>query len=129
MEYYPYIKWAHIIAVTLSGFLFFVRGVGVQAGAAYAMAGPVRYLSYAIDTVLLTAALSLVWVLRDFVLDSSWLWVKVILLPVYIVLGSFALKRAKSKPMKLLFFVAALSVFVFIYRVARHHDPLGGFIL
>ena len=129
MEYYPTLKWVHIMAVSLSGALFFVRGAGVQFGATFAMAAPVRYASYLIDTILLAAALALVFVLRDFVLASSWLWVKVILLPVYIVLGSFALKRASSKPMQLLFFAAALTVFIFIYRVARHHDPLGGFIL
>ena len=129
MEYYGTVKWLHIIAVSASGLLFFIRGVGVQAGAGLAMAAPVRYLSYVIDTILLASALTLVWVLRDFVLASTWLWVKVALLPVYIVLGSFALKRAKSKPAKLLFFVAALAVFIFMYRVARNHDPFGGFII
>ena len=129
MEYYGPVKWLHIIAVSASGLLFFIRGVGVQAGAGFAMAAPLRYLSYTVDTILLSAALALVWILKDFVLASTWLWVKIVLLPVYIVLGSFALKRAKSKPAKLLFFIAALAVFLFIYRVARHHDPMGGFIV
>lgn len=129
MEYYATVKWIHIVAVSLSGLLFFIRGVGVQTGAGFAMSAPVRYTSYFVDTVLLTAALTLVWLLHEFVLASSWLWVKVILLPLYVVLGSFALKRAKSKPAKLGFFIAALAVFVFMYRVARNHDPLGGFLV
>ena len=129
MEYYPEIRLLHIACVVLSGSLFLLRGIGVQLGAKVAMAAPVRYLSYTIDTALLTAALTLVWLLHEVLLGSSWIWVKVALLPVYIVLGSFALKRARTKSAKLGFFIAALAVFVFMYRIARTHDPLAGFIV
>ena len=129
MEYYPEIRLLHIASVVLSGSLFFVRGLGVQLGAKLAMAAPVRYLSYMIDTVLLTAALTLVWLLRDILLGSSWIWVKVALLPVYIVLGSFALKRARTQRAKLGFFIGALVVFVLMYRIARTHDPLAGLLV
>ena len=50
------IKAVHVAAVLLSGALFLLRGLLVQAGAArWAMWAPVRYASYSIDTVLLTA--------------------------------------------------------------------------
>lgn len=126
IEYYPDIKLLHVTSVVASGSLFLLRGVGVQIGAAFAMAAPVRFLSYTIDTVLLCAALLLVWTLRDVVMGSTWLWVKIGLLPVYVVLGSFALKRAASKPAKLGFLLAAVAVFLFMYGIARNHDPLAG---
>lgn len=126
IEYYPDIKMLHVTSVVASGVLFFVRGIGVQAGMPLAMAAPVRYVSYIIDTVLLTAALTLVWLLHEVVLGSTWLWVKIALLPVYVVLGSFALKRGATKPAKLGFFIAAVAVFLFMYRIARNHDPLAG---
>lgn len=126
IEYYPDIKLLHVTSVVASGSLFLLRGVGVQLGAAFAMAAPVRFLSYTIDTVLLCAALLLVWTLRDVVMGSTWLWVKIGLLPVYVVLGSFALKRATSKPAKLGFLLAAVAVFLFMYGIARNHDPLAG---
>jgi len=126
IEYYAQLKWLHIAAVTLSGSLFLVRGIGVQAGAAFAMLRPVRFASYAIDTVLLIAALSLVWILGQAAWGSTWLWVKLALLPIYIVLGTFALKRASSRRAKLMFFIAALAVFVSMVRIATTHDPLGG---
>lgn len=129
MELYPWLKMVHVAAVITSGSLFLIRGLGVQAGARFAMAAPVRVLSYLVDTLLLAAALALVWILRDLVLQSSWVWVKVLLLPVYIVLGSFALKRADSKGTKLAFFLAALAVFALMYRVARTHDPFGGILV
>ena len=126
IDYYPDIKLLHVTSVMASGTLFFLRGLAVQFGAAIAMAVPVRYLSYAIDTVLLCAALLLVWTLRDVVTGSSWLWVKIMLLPAYVVLGSFALKRAGTRLSKLGFFLAALTVFLFMYGIARSHDPLAG---
>ena len=70
IEYYPDIKLLHVLSVVASGSLFLLRGVGVQIGAAFAMAAPVRFLSYTIDTVLLCAALLLVWTLQDVVLGS-----------------------------------------------------------
>lgn len=126
LDYYSDIRLLHIAAVVLSGSLFILRGVLVQAGATIAMAPGVRYTSYAIDTVLLVAALALVWTLHDVILQSSWLWVKIALLPVYVVLGSFALKRASSKAAKLGFFIAAVATLVLMYRIARTHDPLAG---
>lgn len=126
IEYYAEIKMLHVTSIVASGALFFLRGIGVQADSGLAMAAPIRYASYVIDTILLAAALTLVWILHEVVLGSTWLWVKVALLPIYIVLGSFALKRGATKPARLGFFVAAVTVFVFMYRIARTHDPLGG---
>jgi uncharacterized membrane protein SirB2 len=128
-EYYADFKMLHIVAVVASGTLFLLRGIGVQLGAAFAMSAPVRYLSYTIDTVLLGAALALLWTLHEVLLGSTWIWVKIALLPVYIVLGSFALKRAKTKGARFVFFLAALAVFFWMYRIARAHDPLGGLLV
>ena len=60
------------------------------------MAAPLRYLSYTIDTVLLTAAMMLSSILRMYPFVHSWLTAKVVLLVVYVVLGSFALKRGRT---------------------------------
>lgn len=128
IDYYPELRLLHIAAVVSSGSLFLLRGIGVQLNSPLAMAAPVRYLSYSIDSVLLFAALLLVWALQEIVTGSAWLWAKVALLPVYIVLGSFALKRASSKRGRLGFFIAALAVFAIMYRIARTHDPMGGLV-
>jgi uncharacterized membrane protein SirB2 len=56
---------------------------------------------------------------------QAWLTVKVLLLAVYIVLGMFALKRARARTGRAVFYVAALVVFLFIASVARAHHPLG----
>lgn len=54
--FYSQIRMIHIAAVCASGGLFFARGLLVNVFASrWAMSAPVRYLSYAIDTVLLAA--------------------------------------------------------------------------
>lgn len=126
IEFYAQIKWVHYVAVLASGSLFLLRGLLMQLERPrLAMAAPVRYLSYSIDTVLLTAALMLVTILPSGMFANGWLTVKLILLVVYIVLGVFALRRAQTPRMRLVCYVFALLVFAFMYSVARAHHPLG----
>jgi uncharacterized membrane protein SirB2 len=125
LEFYGDIKWVHICAVIASGTLFALRGAGVLASAGWPMWAPLRYLTYTIDTVLLTAALMLATLLHQYPFVQAWLTVKVLLLVVYIVLGTFALKRARTARGRALCYAAALAVFLFIVSVARAHHPLG----
>ncbi|HEU0153069.1 MAG TPA: SirB2 family protein [Arenimonas sp.] len=125
IAFYLQIKLVHIAAVLASGGLFALRGALVLAGVRWAMAAPLRYLSYTIDTVLLTAALMLLTALKLNPFVVPWLSVKLALLLVYVVLGSLALKRARTRRARAFFFVAALATFGFMYFVARAHHPLG----
>jgi uncharacterized membrane protein SirB2 len=128
IEFYPQIKWLHVAMVLCSGGLFLLRGLLVQLGRPqWAMAAPLRYLSYSIDTTLLTAAFMLLTILPHAVFANGWLWVKLGLLPVYVVLGSFALKRGRSPTSRRNFYLAALLVYGFMISVARAHQPLGLF--
>jgi uncharacterized membrane protein SirB2 len=128
IEFYPQIKLVHVVAVILSGLLFALRGGAQLAGAGWTMAAPLRYLSYTIDTVLLTAALMLATVLHQYPFVHGWLTVKVVLLVVYVVLGSLALKRGRTRVVRLWCYLAALAVYLFIASVARAHDPKGFFL-
>lgn len=125
IEFYPYIKLVHVAAVVASGSLFLLRGLAVQGGAAWGMVAPIRYLSYSIDIVLLAAALMLLTVLPAAVFANGWLWLKLALLVIYVVLGTIALKRGRTRAVRLTCFVGALLVFAAMYVIARTHDPLG----
>lgn len=127
IAFYPQIRFVHIACVLFSGVLFFLRGTGVLMDARWPMALSVRVVSYTIDTVLLTAALMLFAMLPGGVFANGWLTVKVLLLVAYIGLGSFALKRAKSRAAKSGFFIAATVTYLFMFSIARAHDPLGIF--
>ena len=125
LAFYFEIKMVHVAAVLASGGLFALRGALVLAGVKWAMAAPLRYLSYTIDTVLLTAALMLLTALKLNPFVVPWLSVKLALLVVYVVLGSLALKRARSRRARAIWYAAALATFAFMYFVARAHHPLG----
>jgi uncharacterized membrane protein SirB2 len=127
IEFYPEIKLVHVGAVIASGSLFALRGTMMLARSPQANHAALRYLSYAIDTTLLTAALMLVTILHQYPFVQAWLTVKVLLLIVYIVLGSFALKRARTRRAQVTCFFAALVVYLFIASVARAHNPFGIF--
>lgn len=127
IDFYPQIKALHIAAVVASGTLFFVRGAATVAGARWVMRAPLRYLSYAIDTVLLAAAVFLAAMLHQYPFVHAWLTAKVLLLLLYIVLGSYALKRGRSRAVRLASWLAALAVYAFIISIAGAHDPGGVF--
>lgn len=124
---YPHLKLIHIAAVLLSGALFFVRGLALHLGGRWPMAAPVRYLSYSIDTVLLVAAIMLAAILHQYPFVHGWLTMKVVLLVVYILLGTHALKRGRTLRTRVLCWLAALAVYAFIISVARVHHPAGVF--
>lgn len=125
IEFYPAIKLLHVAAVLASGSLFLVRGLAHNLGASWAMAAPLRYLSYAIDTLLLVAAVTLAVMLHQYPFVHGWLTAKVVLLIVYILLGSLALKRGRTRAIRLGCWLAALGTYAMIISVALSHDPLG----
>lgn len=129
IEFYPQIKLVHIAAVLASGALFFVRGLALHSGGRWPMSAPVRYVSYTIDTVLLTAALMLATILHQYPIAQGWLTTKVVLLLIYIGLGTFALKRGRTRTVRVICWVAALLVYAYIITVARAHNPLGAWAL
>lgn len=125
LEYYLQIKQVHVAMVLSSGGLFALRGLLGLAGSGLGMSAPVRYLSYTIDTTLLTAALMLLVALKLNPFVIPWLSVKLTLLVLYIALGSFALRRGQGKRARAGFYLAALACFGFMYTVARAHHPFG----
>ena len=127
IEFYSQIKLVHITCVVLSGSLFTLRGVMMLAGSVRVYHPALKYLSYLIDTTLLTSAVLLTLIVHQYPFVQSWLTAKVLLLVVYIVLGVFALRRGHSRASRAAYFVAALAVFAFIVSIAIAHDPRGIF--
>ena len=129
IEFYPQIKFVHVLCVVLSGSLFAIRGSMMLAGSRLTNHVALRYASMAIDTTLLTAALMLVTIVHQYPFVHAWLTVKVLLLVVYIELGVFALRRGRTARTRAICFFAALATFLFIGSVAWMHDPRGVLVL
>lgn len=126
IEYYLQIRHAHIGTALASGGLFLLRAILVQAGASrWAMAAPVRFLSYGIDTALLTAALMLMTITRQYPFARDWLTLKLALVVLYIVLGTFALRRGRTPRIRRWCTVGAVAVFAAILLVARNRGLIG----
>ena len=126
IEFYPQIKWLHVACVAASAMLFTLRAALVLAGRRHvAMRAPLRWLSYAVDTVLLSAALMLVTLLPRAVFANHWLSAKLVLLVIYIACGHLALARARTTPARACWFAAAVLVLATMYAIARSHHPLG----
>jgi len=122
---YPSVKTVHHLSIGLSLTLFSARWLGVLAQGKWAMQRHTRLASVAIDTVLLSAGIAL-WVWGGWnPLHSAWLGAKLVALVAYVVLGSFALKRARSRTGHLLYGLLALGVAAHMVGMALHHHPLG----
>ena len=125
IAYYLQIKQFHVFVALLSGTIFAVRGAFLLGGARWPQALAVRWLSYAVDTALLTAALMLLTILPWAMFANGWLLAKVTLVVAYVVLGVFALRRGRTRRTRAACYVAALLTFGAIYAIARAHHPLG----
>ncbi|HSN70974.1 MAG TPA: SirB2 family protein [Steroidobacteraceae bacterium] len=127
IEYYVAIRNVHVYSVLTSLSLFAFRGGLMLVDSALLRTAFLRYAPHVVDTVLLTSALMLTTIIHQYPFVNAWLTVKVLALVAYIVLGSIAIKRGRTKRTRIVAFAAALLVFGFIYTVARAHDPLGVF--
>lgn len=118
------IKSIHVASVALSYSLFFLRGVWMLRDSPLAQARKTRLARDAVDSVLLASAILLAWQLGISPLEHSWLAAKIVALLCYIVIGSVALKRGRTKRIRLAAWIAAQVVFIYIVSVAVMHDPM-----
>lgn len=126
LEFYPQIKSVHVVSVVASVALFALRGGLLLAGRQRCARWlPLRWASWSIDTVLLSAALMLLTILPSALFANHWLSAKLALLLAYIGLGRFALCHARTPASRAGGYVAALAVVALMYSIARSHHPLG----
>lgn len=128
-EHYLQIRDVHVTAVVASGTLFLGRGALALARWRHVMHPVLRYGSMLIDTVLLAAGITLMFVIHQYPFVNGWLTTKLVLLVAYIVLGTLALKRARTQGVRATCYLLALATFAYIISVALAHDPRGIFVL
>ncbi|MEE4282632.1 MAG: SirB2 family protein [Pseudomonadales bacterium] len=124
-----WIKTIHLAAVLLSFCGFVLRAGWMFADSPMLGKRWVKVLPHIIDTVLLLSALVLVYLMSLPLLQTDWLMAKIVALLVYIVMGSMALKRARTKLQRLMFALLAILVFLYIVSVAMSKSVYGFFAL
>lgn len=119
---YSLLYATHVGAVVVSVALFVFRGVLMLNEAPLLQAKVLRIAPHVIDTVLLVSALALAAMIHQYPFVDGWLTAKVLGLVAYVVLGTIALKRGRTKAIRSVAFVAALAIIGYILLVARTHS-------
>jgi len=118
-------KSLHVGCAALSIAGFFARGMLMLRGSRLLEARFVRVAPHVVDTVLLASALWLAWAIGQYPFVHGWVSAKVLALVAYVVLGSLALRRGRTRAVRLGAFVAALVVAAYIVSVGLTRDPRG----
>ena len=126
-DYYFALRQVHITCAVLTITLFTFRGLLMVAGSQLHRNMVLRVVPVAVDIVLLTTALMLTTVIRQYPFSTGWLTMKVLLLVAYVALGSVALRPGRTRRMRIAAFVGALATVTFLVTVARTQSPLGVF--
>jgi len=121
---YLILKNLHLATIAITLTLFLLRGFWMMADSPRLQARWVRIVPHINDTLLLASGIGLAVMIQQYPLVHGWLTVKLFALIAYIVLGTIALKRGKTRVQRIAAWIAALLVFGYMVAVAVAHDPL-----
>lgn len=120
---YLTIKFLHLVMAALSISGFAVRGYWMMTRSEYLSNRIVRIAPHVIDTVFLVSGIWLAVTLSVNTFAQPWLLAKILGLVAYIVLGTIALKRGPTMPVRVIAFVGALLAFAYIVGAALLKSP------
>ena len=83
----------------------------------------IKIVPHVVDAVLLATAVAMAVGLAINPLETPWLMAKIVALLVYIGLGFVVMRLAKTKPVRMAAWVAAIVVFAYIVAVAVTKNP------
>lgn len=118
------VKVIHVSCALLSIIGFTTRGILMLRDSPIMQTRWIRIVPHFVDTLLLGSA---IWLAVQYELspgDNPWLLAKIIALVIYVVLGAVALRKGKTKQIRLMAWLAALAVFAYIVAVAVTKSPL-----
>lgn len=121
---YVLAKNLHLACIVLSLGGFAARGALMLAGSPLLGTRFVRIAPHVVDTLLLASALWLAWMMQQYPFVHGWLTAKVLGLLAYIVLGSIALRRGRTRAVRAAAFAGALLAAGYVVAVALTKDPL-----
>lgn len=122
---YDSVKMMHQVLATISISGFLLRGVWMLRRSPLLTHPVTRSVPHVVDTVFLATGISLAIMLRQFPGSQPWLTAKTVGLVLYVVTGSMALKRGRSRRQRAIWFVLALLSFAYIVSVALTRNILG----
>lgn len=122
MDYYT-LKHFHMGCAAVSGSLFLLRGAWMLRASPRLEQRWVKVAPHLVDTLLLGSAIILAAWSGQYPFAQGWLTAKVLALLGYIVLGTIALKRGRTRAVRAGAFIGALALFGYIVAVAVTKQP------
>ena len=120
---YLLLKHIHVTCVVLSGLGFCLRGVWMLQESALLKARLTKILPHFLDTCLLGSALVMAFLSGQYPFVQNWLTAKLLALLAYILFGTIALKRGKTRGVRAMAFGLALLSYVYLISVAISRNP------
>ena len=121
---YTTVRILHVAAVLTSITLFVARAVWMARASPNLQRRWVKVVPHVIDTWLLASGVWLAWQLGTAGV-RGWLPAKLVALVAYIVLGAIALRRGRTRGVRMAAAVGAVATFGYIASVALTKTPLG----
>ena len=121
---YLALKHLHVTCVVLSGLGFALRGWWMLNDSPLLKARLAKVVPHVVDTVLLGSALVMAWQSGQYPFVQGWLTAKFFGLLAYIVCGTMALKRTRTRGRRVVFLALALLAYAYIVSVALTRNPL-----
>ena len=121
-EVYLFVRTLHVACAAASIAGFAARGALMLAGSPLLGNRLVRIAPHVVDTLLLASAVWLAWFLGQLPFVHGWITAKVLALLAYIVLGTIALRRGRTKAMRAAALAGALASAAYIVAVALTRD-------
>ena len=118
MTTYLFVKHLHVSLAVLTMLSFSLRGYWMARQSELLQKKLTRILPHVVDTLLLISAIILVVMSGQYPFVVGWVTLKLLLLLVYIVLGTFALKRGKTRRQRGYFLLASLATLLTIFALA-----------
>jgi uncharacterized membrane protein SirB2 len=115
MEYYALVKHIHMSAASLSLLGFLLRGYWMLKESPLLQAKLTKILPHIIDTTLLASA---IYLFQAYSFEVNWIVAKMALLVAYIVVGTIAIKRGKTKTTRVIAFVVSIAIILSIFAIA-----------
>jgi uncharacterized membrane protein SirB2 len=123
VELYPLLKHLHVTCVVLTAGGFLLRGAWMLRGSPLLQHPLTRVLPHVNDTLLLAAGIGMMLLLRQYPFVDGWLTAKLLALLAYILLGTIALKRGRTRAIRLGAFGGALLTLGYLVSVALTRNP------
>ena len=128
MTYY-WIRQLHIATVVFNICFFSLRFYWMLYHPALVQKHWVRRLSQFNDTMLLTAGIAMAVMSRQYPFDAPWLTTKLLVLILYILLGTMALRLGRSRRERIVYGLLALLSAGYIVSVALSRTPASWSLL